>query len=210
MPFPAGSSGDLRQNPQASEKERAMHRMKAKGGKKNDHWLFRRFSDNSLRFNETRGKTMFSFRKTLLFFVALTFLGYIFLPGNLAAFYSISETRIFSDGPYAFKMEIQFNGTGTSKKPLQMSSLKVKIKNDRASSEVLKVKTIRAYPETNVFQDIETLGYPISPGQWVTKFYRLSKGKRPVLSDRGFIEIAFENFTIQFYPRERRFSGPTR
>lgn len=152
---------------------------------------------------------MFFFSKTLGAFLAFTFLGLIFLPADLGAFYSISETQIFSQGPYAFKMEIQFNGTGTSKKkPLQMSSLKVKIKNDRASSEVLKIKTIRVFLETNVYQDIETLGYPITPGQWVTKFYRLPKGKRPVLSDRGFIEIAFENFTVQFYPRDRKFSGP--
>ncbi len=154
---------------------------------------------------------MLAIVRPFLAFLAFAFMGQFLLPPDLAAFYSISETQVFSSGPYAFKMEIQFNGTGSlKKKPIQMSSLKVKIKNDRASSEVLKVKTIRAYPEAKIYQDIDTLGYPISPGQWVTKYYRLSKGKRPFLRDGGFIEIAFENFTIHFYPRERKFSGPVK
>ena len=147
--------------------------------------------------------------KMILPLLGFTFFGQMLFPVNLEASFSISETQVFSSGPYALKVEIQFNGTGRSKKkPMQMSSLKVKIKNDRASSEVLKVKTIRTYMEPNIYQDIETLGYPISPGQWVTKFYRLPKGKRPILTEKGFVEITFENFAIQFFPREHRFSGP--
>jgi len=89
-----------------------------------------------------------------------------------------------------------------------MTSVKIKIKNDRASSQVLKVKAIRAYLASNVFQDIETAGYPVTPGQWVTKFYRFSKGKRPLLSERSYILVTFEGFSIRFYPRERKFRAP--
>ena len=127
---------------------------------------------------------------------------------DLQAF-SIAETQIFRQGPYTFKLEIQVSGAGKIRRELiQISSLKVKIKNERVSSDVLKVKAIRAFQEANVFRDIETRGYSISPGQWVTKYLRLSKGKKPFLSDRGFIAIVFENFTIQFSPQERKFKGP--
>jgi hypothetical protein len=108
-------------------------------------------------------------------------------------------------------MEIFFNGTGSLKKwPLKMTSLKVKMKNDRASSETLRVKTIRTYINEKAYQDIDTQGFTVSPGQWVTKYYRLRKEKQPTLSEHGYIEIAFENFTIQFYPRERKFVGPNK
>ena len=123
--------------------------------------------------------------------------------------FSVSETQIFQQGPYTFRLEIQASGPGKLKRDLiQLSSLKVKIKNERVSSLLLKVKAIRAFQEPNVFRDIETRGYSISPGQWVTKYLRLSKGKKPFLSDRGFIAIVFENFTIQFSPQERKFKGP--
>ncbi len=140
--------------------------------------------------------------------IASVFVLSMVFAGDLLAF-SINETRIFSTGPYAFKMEISINGTGSLKKrPLKMTSLKVKMKNDRASSEILRVKTIRAFTVEKVYQDIETQGFTISPAQWVTKYYRLRKEKQPTFSERGYIEIAFENFTIQFNPRERKFQGP--
>lgn len=132
----------------------------------------------------------------------------MFLISELGAF-SIIESRMFSEGPYLFKMEVQVFGSGSSKKnPMKMTSLKVKIKNDRASSKNLTVKSIRAYLDPQVYQDIETQGYPISPAQWVTKYYRLSKGKQPLLGEQASIEIAFESFTIRFKPRERKFQGP--
>jgi hypothetical protein len=132
------------------------------------------------------------------------------LSSDLRAF-SVAETQIFRQGPYTFKMEIQASGPGKIKRDLiQLSSLKVKIKNERASSEVLRVKAIRAFQEPNVFKDIETRGYSISPGQWVTKYLRLSKAKKPFLTPKGFIAIVFEGFTIQFIPQERRFRGPLR
>jgi len=148
-----------------------------------------------------------SFR-IICFSLGLTLFWPIALPANLWAF-SISETKIFAEKPYAFKLEVQMSGKGSLKKgDIRMSSLKVKIKNEKASSGGLKVKTIRAYLQPKVYRDIETLGYSISPGQWVTKFYRLRKEKQPLLGDGGHIEIAFENFNIQFNPRERKFSGP--
>ena len=128
---------------------------------------------------------------------------------DLQAFSTITETQIFRQGPYTFKLEIQVSGPGKVRKELiQLSSLKVKIKNERASPAVLKVKAIRAFQEPNFFKDLATRSYSISPGQWVTKYLRFSKGKKPFLSDKGFIAIVFENFTIQFSPRERKFKGP--
>lgn len=89
-----------------------------------------------------------------------------------------------------------------------MSSLKVKIKNEKAGPENLKVKTIRVYAQPNVYLDLETLGYSISPRQWVTKYYRLKKNKQFILNESGYIEIIFENFSILFNPRQRNFQGP--
>ncbi|MBU1209584.1 MAG: hypothetical protein KKH04_22135 [Proteobacteria bacterium] len=146
--------------------------------------------------------------RNAFFTLGLLFLVQVSFSSDLQAF-SIAETKIFRQGSYTLKLEIQVSGRGKLRKnPVQLSSLKVKIKNERASSEVLKVKTIRAYQEPKVYKDIETREYSISPGQWVTKYFRLPKGKKPFLSDQGFIEIVFENFTIQFSPRERKFQGP--
>jgi len=140
--------------------------------------------------------------------MALAFLLQMALLPDLWAF-SITESRIFSEGPNLFKIEVQVNGRGRVKKrPSQISSLKVKIKNEKASSAILKVRTVRIYTQSNVYQDIETVGYSITPGQWVTKYYRLRKEKQPLMSDEGYVEIAFENFAILFHPWERRFSGP--
>jgi hypothetical protein len=66
------------------------------------------------------------------------------------------------------------------------------------------------YAEPMVYTDIETLGYSVSPSQWVTKYYRLRKEKQPIVSDKGFIEISFENFTVLFSPQEHRFLAPSR
>lgn len=135
----------------------------------------------------------------------------LFFPGSAQALFTINETKIFSSGPYAFKVEIQVNGNGNFKKPpVSLTSIKIKIKNDRASSDVLKVKAIRAYLSPDIFQDIETAGFPVTPGQWVTKFYRLSKGKRPLLTDKSHIQISFDGFSVQFFLRERRFQGPAK
>ena len=132
------------------------------------------------------------------------------LTADLWAF-TIVETSNFKEGSYTFKMEVQVNGRGSIKKaPFRITSLKVKIKNERASSEILKVKTIRVYAEPMVYTDIETRGYSVSPTQWVTKYYRLRKEKQPLVSDRGFIEITFEKFAVIFSPRERRFLAPFR
>lgn len=137
------------------------------------------------------------------------FVLYLLYPMPAQAAVSIKESRIFSNGPYAFKMEIQLNGNGHFKKPpVAMTSVKIKIKNDRASSEVLKLRAVRAYIDPTVFQDIETGGYSINPGQWVTKFYRLPKGKRPLLTERSYLDISFEGFSIRFYPRDRKFRMP--
>lgn len=137
------------------------------------------------------------------------FLGLLLIP-DLWAF-SITESGMFTDGPYLFKMEVQVSGRGSSRKdPMRMTSLKVKIKNDRASSKTLVVKTIRAYLEPQIYQDIETRGYPITPAQWVTKYYRLPKEKQPLLGGQPYVEIAFDTFTIRFNPRERKFHGPAK
>jgi hypothetical protein len=132
------------------------------------------------------------------------------LSSDLSAF-TIIENKVFAEGSFLFKVEIQVFGGGTSKNPpLRVSSVKVKIKNERASSRTLEVKAVRAYLDPQVYQDIETRGYRINPGQWVTKYYRLSKEKRPRLGEQGFIQIAFDGFTITFNPRERKFQGPTK
>jgi hypothetical protein len=155
-----------------------------------------------------KGEIMVRLLKNAFFALGLLFLLQISFSSDLQAF-SIAETKIIREGPYTLKLEIQVSGPGKLRKnPIQISSLKVKIKNERASSEVLKVKAIRAYQEPKIYKDIETAGYPISPGQWVTKYFRLPKGKKFFLNDQGFIEIVFENFTIQFSPRERKFKGP--
>lgn len=154
-------------------------------------------------------REMFQWLKLFLPFAVSILLIGLFFPSPAKALFTITETQIFATGPYAFKLQIQVNGHGNFKKPpVTLTSVKVKIKNDRASSDVLRVKTIRAYLATNVFQDIETAGYPISAGQWVTKFYRIPKGKRPLLSDKSYIEVTFEGFAIQFYPKDRKFHGP--
>ncbi|HYB21400.1 MAG TPA: hypothetical protein VEH09_10730 [Thermodesulfobacteriota bacterium] len=136
------------------------------------------------------------------------FLPLLLIP-DLWAF-SVTENKMFSEGPYLFKMEVEVNGRGNPKKnPIRMTALKVKIKNDRASSKPLTVKSIRAYLDSQSYQDIETKGYPITPAQWVTKYYRLPKGKQPLLGEQPSIEIAFDTFTIRFNPRDRKFQGPT-
>ncbi len=133
------------------------------------------------------------------------------IPFNDLWAFSINETKIVKETPYAFKMEVQVRGSGNLKKgPARMTSLKVKIKNEKAGSEILKVKTIRVYPQPKVYTDVETVGYSIPPGNWGTKYYRLPKEKQPILSTGGYIEIGFENFAIQFNPRERKFEGPIR
>jgi len=130
------------------------------------------------------------------------------LPTDLWAF-SIIEEKKFNENSYVFRLEIQVYGSGKLKKGmLRISSLKVKIKNENAGSGILQVKTIRAYQQPSVFQDIETRGFCVSPAQWVTKYYRLRKEKQPLLSNSGYIEVAFQNFSIQFNPRQRKFHGP--
>jgi len=132
-------------------------------------------------------------------------------PNSLLAF-SIVKSNVFTDGDQTFQVEIQISGSKVGKKkvPFKMSSLKVKIKNKRASSELLKVRAIRAYLSPHAHQDIETKGYPVSPGQWVTKYYRLPKEKRPIIGEEGYIEIDFEHFILRFNPRDRSFQGPAR
>ena len=142
-------------------------------------------------------------------------LGFIFLLQMILAnplwALRVIESKIFRDGPYVFKMEVQVYGPQSLKKnPLKITSLKVKIKNTRESSTILRVQNIRVRPEPQIFQDIETKGYPISPGQWVTKYYRLPKGNQPILREGGSIEIIFDNFTIMFDPRSRKFQGPSK
>jgi hypothetical protein len=129
----------------------------------------------------------------------------LILSADLWAF-TIIQASNFKEGSYTFKMEVQVSGRGTAKKaPLRITSLKVKIKNEKASSGILKVKTIQAYTEPGAYIDIETRGYSVSPNQWVTKYYHLRKEKQPAVSDKGFIEINFENFTVIFSPWERQF-----
>jgi hypothetical protein len=147
--------------------------------------------------------------------IALLVLGFtlfvpLILPADLWAF-TIIETHNFKEGPYIFKIEVQVSGRGSIKRPpTRITSLKVKIKNEKGNPEILKIKTIRVYTDEKVYSDIESRGYSVAPAQWVTKYYRLRKEKQPALSDKGFIEIHFENFTVLFSPRERKFLGPFR
>jgi len=146
------------------------------------------------------------------FFVCAVLLGFflsLFIASELWAF-SASESKIFHQGPFAFKLEISLSGTGSLKKsnPLPVTSLKLKMKNEKASSEVLKIKAIRVYVAPAVFRDIETREFSVVPGQWVTKYFRLRKEVQPLLGEKGYVEIAFETFSIQFHPRERKFYGP--
>ncbi len=127
--------------------------------------------------------------------------------GNAGAFY-ISETKEFHEGPYTFKIEIQVYGRGSPKRnPMRITSVKVKIKNEKASSDVLRVVGIRAFPASDTRRDIDNLGYAISPAQWVTKFYRLPKERQPLFSRDGFFQVEFEKFAIRFSPRDRRFEA---
>ena len=146
--------------------------------------------------------------RTISLALAVSFLGQMALSPDLSAF-TIIENKIYAEGPFLFKLEVQVYGGGSSKKPpLRVNSVKIKIKNERASSKTLEVKAVRAYLNPQAHQDIETRGYPITPGQWVTKYYRFPKEKRPLLEEQGFIQIAFDGFKITFNPRERRFQGP--
>ena len=130
------------------------------------------------------------------------------LSPDLPAF-TIIENKVFAEGPFLFKLEVQVYGRGSSKKPpLGVTSIKVKIKNERASSRPLQVRAVRAYLDPLVYQDVETKGYRVTPGQWVTKYYRLPRDQRPLLTEQGFIQMVFEGFTIHFNPRERKFQGP--
>jgi hypothetical protein len=130
------------------------------------------------------------------------------LSPDLPAF-TIIENKVFTEGPFQFKLEVQVYGRGSAKKlPMTVNSLKVKIKNEKRSTKPLEVMGVRAYLSPQVFQDIETKGYPIAPGQWVTKYYLLPKEKRPLLGKEGFVQVAFDGFTITFSPRERIFLGP--
>ncbi len=124
--------------------------------------------------------------------------------------FSASASQLFHQGPFAFKVEISISGNGNLKKPnpLPITSLKIKMKNEKASSEVLRVKAIRIYTDPGVFRDIETREFSVSPGQWVTRHFRLRKQVQPVLGAKGYVEVAFENFSIQFHPRERKMYGP--
>ncbi len=149
------------------------------------------------------------FRRVSVFAVLLGFFLSVFFISELGAF-SASESKLFHQGPFAFKVEISLTGDGSLKKaaPLPITSLKLKMKNEKASSEVLRVKTIRVYLAPSVFRDIETREFSVSPGQWVTKYFRLRKEVQPLLGEKGYVEIGFEHFSIQFYPRERKFHGP--
>lgn len=151
---------------------------------------------------------MARFTRMACWVIGFTLLPPFFLAADLWAFRTIAEKKIFKEGPYSFQMEVQIKGSGSLKKTAKMTSLKVKIKNEKVSPDTLRVKAIRNYTEPKVFSEIETRGYPVSPGQWVTKYYRLPKKNRPVLGEKGYIEIAFEKFVIRFMPRERKFQGP--
>jgi len=143
---------------------------------------------------------------TLAFFF---FFQMVFSPRLFA--FIIIEKKTFNEGPFLFKLEVQVYGSGSAKKiPLRVNSVKFKIKNERASSKVLQVKAVRAYHDSKVFRDIETKGYPVTPGQWVTKYFRFPEDTRPLLGEEGFFQVVFEGFTINFSPRERKFLGPLR
>lgn len=148
-------------------------------------------------------------RKKLHLILGITFLFQFFFNTELLA-YSISESKIFAVGPYAFKLEIQISGQGNLKKSssLSVSSLKIKIKNDRASSQDLKVKAIRIFQDSTLYKDIETKAFAISPGKWTTKYFRLSRRGNHSLTPQGFISIEFENFSVRFRLWEKKFQGP--
>ena len=140
---------------------------------------FSRGHRRKLSSNPEGGEMARFFRRTCIVLGVFLF-GQIVLSSDLRAF-SISERNTFTEGPYIFKLEVQVNGSGSfTKKLAKVSSLKVKIKNEKASSATLKVKTIRVFPEPKMYSDIETQGFPIAPRQWVTKFYRLEKAKQPI------------------------------
>ncbi len=147
--------------------------------------------------------------KKLSLISGITFLLLLIFNKALLA-YSVTESKIFAVGPYAFKLEIKISGKGNLKKSsvLPVSSLKIKIKNDRASSQVLKVKAIRIFQDPTVHQDIETKAFVIPPGNWKTKFFRLSRRGSHSITPQGFIAIEFENFSIRFRLWERKFQGP--
>jgi len=147
--------------------------------------------------------------KKLHLILGITFLfQFIFNPDLLA--YSVAESKIFAVGPYAFKLEIQISGKGNLKKSssLPVSSLKIKIKNDRASSQALKVKAIRIFQEPMVYQDVETKAFVVPPGKWTTKYFRLSRRSNHSITPQGFISIEFDNFSVRFRLWERKFQGP--
>ena len=152
---------------------------------------------------------MTQFRRVSVSAVLLGFFLSFLLISELWAF-SATESKLFHQGPFAFKLEIYLHGNGSLKKqnPIPISSLKIKMKNEKASSEVLRVKAIRIYLAPSVFRDIETREFSVSPGQWVTKHFRLRKEVQPLLGEKGYVEVVFENFSIQFNPRERKFFGP--
>jgi hypothetical protein len=153
-------------------------------------------------------KALATLIKKICLGLILTLFIQMVLVSDLRAF-TIIENKMFSEGPYLFKVEVQVYGRGSAKKnPMIVNSVKVKIKNDRASSKILTVKSIRAYIDPIVYKDLETKAYPISPSQWVTKYYRLPRDKRPLLGEQGFIQIVFDGFAIHFNPRERKFQGP--
>jgi hypothetical protein len=163
-----------------------------------------RFPSNGSREDESVHRIL----KTIGLFLGLFFIFQMAFSPGLWAF-TIIERKTFNQGPLLFMLEVQVYGSGSSKKiPLRVNSVKVKIKNERASSKALEVKAVRAYLDLQVFQDLETRSYPVSPGQWVTKYYRFPKEKRPSLGEKGFIQITFNGFTLAFNPRERKFQGP--
>ncbi len=124
-----------------------------------------------------KGEIMVRLLKNAFFALGLLFLLQISFSSDLQAF-SIAETKIFREGPYTLKLEIQVSGPGKLRKnPIQISSLKVKIKNERASSEVLKVKAIRAYQEPKIYKDIETRGLPHLPRTVGDEIFPLTQRK---------------------------------
>jgi hypothetical protein len=159
----------------------------------------------AVKFTRQSGGKMVRIGKIAVIALGLALLLPLSWPGDLRA-YTITEKSVFSQGPYSFQMEIQIHGSGNiNKSPLHMTSLKVKIRNERASTAPLHIKTIRAYIDPKVYNDIETRGYPIKRGNWVTKFYRLRKAQQPSLNDQGFIEIGLDGFIVRFSPRQRQF-----
>jgi hypothetical protein len=142
----------------------------------------------------------------------LLFMGFLLAPlgASDSWAFTASEKQTFHHGPFAFKIEMSIKGDGSLKKqiPIPITSIKVKMKNERASAESLKVKAIRVYFVPSVFREVATREFTITPGQWVTKYFHLRKESQPLLGEKGYIEVIFENFSIQFYPREHKFVGP--